>query len=183
MIRRSITSFLLALSCAVASAKSPQWPAPVAPAVREADGFIVIPNAAIPPSKSHLYKAIFDSTQAASDPKQIVPALNMLGAELNAMAAAGISPKNVKFVIVFHGAATNGILAEDAYKARFGVSNPNLPVLAKLKALGTELYVCGQFLAAEGLAPSALSADVSVASDALVVLITYQNRGYALLSF
>lgn len=45
------------------------------------------------------------------------------------------------------------------------------------------LLVCGQNLAFAKIDPAALTPDVQVASDALIVLMTYQNKGYALLSF
>lgn len=91
--------------------------------------------------------------------------------------------KNAKFVVVFHGAAINGILNDASYKAKFGVSNPNLKTLAGLKKAGIELFVCGQNLAFENIEPKTLSPEVTVASDALIVLMTYQNEGYALMSF
>jgi intracellular sulfur oxidation DsrE/DsrF family protein len=107
----------------------------------------------------------------------------MAGSEINALAASGVPAANGKFVIVFHGDAIDGILNEAAYKARFGVSNPNLKVIAALKKAGTKLFVCGQNLAAVGIDPGTLTPDVAIASDALIVLMTYQNDGYALLSF
>lgn len=45
------------------------------------------------------------------------------------------------------------------------------------------MFVCGQNLVSDKIDPKTLSPDVSVASDGLIVLMTYQNRGYALLSF
>ena len=185
---KPIAAVAVTLACALASdvsigAEAEKWPAATAPAVPEADGYVAIPNAEVPPDKAHVYKAIFDSSQDASDPRQILPALNMLGSELNALVAAGVPAKNARFVMVFHGSAVNGLLKEEPYKAKFAVTNPNLPVLAKLKAMGVELYVCGQFLAMTGQDPNTLSPAVSVASDALIVLMTYQNRGYALLTF
>ncbi|MGH8034188.1 MAG: DsrE family protein, partial [Lysobacterales bacterium] len=142
-----------------------------------------IPDAAISPSNKSVYKAIFDSSQSSRDPSQLIPALNMAGSELNALAAAGVPVANARFVVVFHGSSVDGLLQDDAYRAKFGVGNPNLPVLSKLKDLGVELFVCGQFLAAAGPDPAILSPDVTVASDALIVLMTYQNQGYALLNF
>src|SRR5262245_661373 len=107
----------------------------------------------------------------------------MAGSELNAFEVAGVPAKNVKFVVVFHGDAMDGILDNEHYEAKFGVSNPNLPVLNQMKARGVELYVCGQNMAFAGIEPQTLSPLVQVASDALIVLITYQNKGYAELSF
>ncbi|MDB5199787.1 MAG: sulfur reduction protein DsrE [Chitinophagaceae bacterium] len=151
--------------------------------IKEADGFTVIPNVAMPPDKKHVYRAIYDATKAAKQPSDLIPALNMAGSELNGLAVSNIPLTNAKFVIVFHGAAINGILDDEHYKSKFGISNPNLAVLSKLKKAGVKIFVCGQNLLGENIDPKTISKDVSVASDALIVLMTYQNNGYALMSF
>ena len=137
----------------------------------------------MPPDKTHRYFAIFDATRRAEKPTDLLPSVNMAGSELNAFAVAGVPPSNVKFALVFHGPALDGILDEAHYKAKFGVTNPNLPVLERFRKAGVELFVCGQHLAFEHIDPKTLTPSVTVASDALIVLMTYQNRGYALLSF
>ena len=154
-----------------------------APIIKEADGFTVIPHVAIPPDKKRIYKAVFDATKAPKDPKEIIPALNMAGSELNGLAVSNIPLSNAKFVIVFHGAALNGILDDVHYKEKFGISNPNLPVLSKLKKSGVRIFVCGQNLLGENIDFKTISKDVTIASDALIVLMAYQNDGYALMSF
>jgi intracellular sulfur oxidation DsrE/DsrF family protein len=153
------------------------------PVIPQADGFIIIPNAKIPPDKNRIYRAVYDATKAPHDSSQIVPALNMAGSELNALAVSKIPLSHAKFVIVFHGAAINGILDDEHYKAKFGIANPNLAVLSGLKKAGVQLFVCGQNLLAENIDPKTISPDVAVASDALIVLMAYQNDGYALMSF
>ena len=160
-----------------------QWSAPKAPVVPDADGYVIILQAAVPPDKAHVYKAIFDATRVANKPTELLPALNMAGSELNAFAVAGVPLQNAKFAIVFHGPAINGILDDAHYREKFGVSNPNLKVLSQLKKSGAEIFVCGQNLAADKIDPKTLSPDVQIASDALIVLMTYQNNGYSLLSF
>jgi len=160
-----------------------QWSAPKAPIVPDADGYVTILQAAVPPDKAHVYKAIFDATRVANKPTELLPALNMAGSELNAFAVAGVPLQNAKFAIVFHGPAINGILDDAHYREKFGVSNPNLKVLSQLKKSGAEIFVCGQNLAADKIDPKTLSPDVQIASDALIVLMTYQNNGYSLLSF
>jgi intracellular sulfur oxidation DsrE/DsrF family protein len=77
----------------------------------------------------------------------------------------------------------DGLLDDAHYRAKFGVRNPNLPVLAEMKRAGVELYVCGQNVAALDLDPATLSHDVTIATDALIVLMAYQAKGYALMSF
>lgn len=162
---------------------APRWPAPQAPAIPSADGFVVIPNAAVPPAPARTYRAIYNATQGSAKPDQLLPAVNMAGSELNAMKVAGVPAKNVKFVLVFHDVAMDGILDDKHYRARFGVANPNLPVLAAMRKAGVELFVCGQNVAFAGIDPATLTPDVRVASDALIVLMQYQNDGYALLSY
>ena len=156
---------------------------PSAAVIPQADGYVALAGAAIPPDPARIYRAIFDATGAARNPAELLPALNMAGSELNAFGACAVPPAHVKFAIVFHGAALDGILDASHYQAKFGVPNPNLPVLAAMRKAGVELFVCGQNLVAEKLDPGSLCPDVRVASDALIVLMAYQNDGYALLSF
>ena len=160
-----------------------QWPPPKAPAVSGADGYVEIPNAALAPTKNSIYRAIFDATRPADRPTELLPALNMVGSELNALATGNVPLANAKFALVFHGSAVDGILDEAHYKAKFGTSNPNLKAIAEMKKQGVEFFVCGQYLAAEKIEPKSLVPEVTVAADALLVLIHYHNNGYALLSF
>lgn len=183
-MRPNVFVLAVMLSWAATSpAVESHWPAAAAPAIPDADGYAVIPNAAVPPTRQRVYKAIWDATQAASEPGKLVPALNMAGSELNALAASGVPLANARFAVVFHGAAMNAILRDDAYRAKFGIANPNLDTIRKMKAAGVEFFVCGQNLAADNVDPATLVPEVKVASDALIVLMTYQNQGYALLSF
>jgi len=154
-----------------------------APVIPEADGFVIIPGAKLPPDKNRIYRAIYDATKSAKENSQLLPALNNAGSELNALAVCKLPLSNAKFVVVFHGAAINGILDNVHYKEKFGIANPNLKVLSEFKKAGVKLFVCGQNLLAENIDPKIISADVTVASDALIVLMTYQNDGYALMSF
>lgn len=183
MIKLAFTLAVLTLTVVAVGQPDAKWPAPLAPIIPEADGYVAIPNAAMTPQKSQTYRAVFDATRSSLDPTKLMPALNMAGSELNALAVCGVPLKNAKFVIVFHGAAINGILNDSSYKAKFGTSNPNLKVLTELKKAGVELFVCGQNLAFDNIDPKTLSPDVTVASDALIVLMTYENAGYALMSF
>jgi len=180
---RSLLAVPLALATLAAYPATQQWPPPESPVIPAADGYVVIPGAAVAPDKGHKYLAIFDATRRAEKPTELLPALNMAGSELNAFGVAGVPLSHVRFAVVFHGSALAGILDEAHYRAKFGVSNPNLAVLEQFRKAGVELFVCGQNLASEHVDPATLAPGVTVASDALIVLIAYQNRGYALLSF
>lgn len=153
------------------------------PIIKEADGFFVIRNAAMQPDRNRIYKAIYDATKASKDSSEILPALNMAGSELNALGVCGIPVSHAKFVVVFHGAALQGILDNEHYKQKYGIDNPNLQVLSELKKVGVKLFVCGQNLLAENIDFKTVSRDVTIASDALIVLMSFQNDGYGLMSF
>lgn len=156
---------------------------PVKPVISGTDGYIYEPDVAIMPKQNRIYKVIFDATKTTDNPSDLIIALNMAGAELNIFGGNNIPLSNVKLAIVFHGKAIDGILDNDQYKSKYGVENPNLPVIKELKKSGVEMFVCGQQLLFDNIDPKTLSKDVSIASDALIVLLTYQNDGYALLSF
>ena len=159
------------------------WPLPKSPAVPAADGYVAIPGAALSPTNATKYQAVFDATRFASQPTELLPAINMAASELNALAAVNAPLSNAKFAIVFHGRAVDGILDSEHYKAKFGVENPNLKVIRDMKKAGVEFFVCGQYLASEKINPKTLSPEVALAADALLVLMHYQNKGYALMSF
>jgi hypothetical protein len=97
-----------------------------APAVPEADGYVEIPNVAAAPTKSSKYRAVFDTTRSADKPTALLPALNMAGSELNALATVNAPLRNAKFAIVFHGPAVDGILDDEHYKAKSGTTKPKL---------------------------------------------------------
>jgi intracellular sulfur oxidation DsrE/DsrF family protein len=173
----------LLLLITTVSASMAQWPPPKSPAITEADGYVAIPNVALAPSKDSKYQAVFDATRGADKPSQLIPAVNMAGSELNALAAVNAPVSNAKFAIVFHGGSVDGILDNGHYKAKFGTDNPNLKVISEMKKQGVEFFVCGQYLASEKIDPKILTSDVTLAADALLVLMQYQNKGYALMSF
>ena len=182
-MKRILSMAVVTLATIAALQVFAQNMSPSAPIIPEAEGYVSIPGAAVPPDKKRSYRAIYDATHAAKLPTELVPALDNAGAELNAFGVEGVPLRNVKFVIVFHGASVNGILNYANYKAKFGVANPNLKVLSEMKKAGVEIFVCGQFLLTEKIDPKTISPDVTVASDALIVLMSYQNDGYALMSY
>ncbi len=160
-----------------------ELPPPQAAAVPEAFGYVAIPGAALPPSKTGKSRAIFDATKPAEKPTGLLPALNLAGAQLNGLAAVEAPPSNAQFVVVFHGSSVDGILDDAHYKAKYGIQNPNLKPIAEMKQLGVEFYVCGQYLAANKIDPRTLDPDVTLAADSMIVLMHYQNEGYALMTF
>lgn len=179
------TAFALTIALLTTAHQAPaqQWPQPKAPVVPGADGYVSIPRAAVPPDRARTYKAIWDATMKADTPDGILPSLRMAGSEMNALGVAAVPLKNARFVFMVHGPAVDGILNDVAYKAKFGMANPNLKVIKDLRRAGVLFYVCGQTLAASQIDPRSITSDVVIAADALLTLMTYHADGYAILYF
>ena len=129
---RKLMKIVLGIATAILLCAA-DWPPAKSPAVADADGYVIIPNAALSPNKETKYRAIFDATRAAAKPTELLPALNMAASELNALGTVGAPLANAKFVVVFHGSAVDGILRSEQYKAKFGTENPNLATIREMK--------------------------------------------------
>lgn len=132
---------------------------------------------------SQVYQVIFDIHHTPDDPSKVNPMLNTLARFLNMHAQAGVPLKNLKVAGVFHNKATHDILDDEGYTAKYGVKNPNLPLLDALAEVGAELYICGQSIGARGVDRSQISEEVAVALSAMTVILAYQNQGYQLIKF
>jgi len=164
-------------------------PAPSPPMISGALPYVPIPGAAVAPDRSRVYKVIFNVTRGAAKPDQPVEGVLFAATDLSALRGQGVPAPNTRFALIFHGpggptlGAVDGLLSNESYRAKFGLDNPNLQMLSALKRAGAEILVCGQFLGAMKIDPKTLSPDVTVASEAFLTLITYQNNGYAVLEF
>ncbi len=92
MISRLIFVCAVASACAIGG-YGQKWPKALAPAFPEADPYVAIPNAAIAPSATTSFSAVFDATKFPSDRKTILPALNAVGGLMNDLPLAGRPPK------------------------------------------------------------------------------------------
>jgi intracellular sulfur oxidation DsrE/DsrF family protein len=165
-----------------ATAAAADYPAPQSPAIPDGTGYVEIPGAQVAINPAHAYKTIIDGQSAAAKPTGLLPALSRASLLLNALAVAHVGKANQKIVVIFHGPAVDGLLKNDGYRAKFGVDNPNLKVVKEISDAGAVLYVCGQYMAGRKLGIEELTPQIKLATAASLVLITYQNDGYAVLT-
>lgn len=151
------------------------------PAILDFGRIVLSPDAANQPDPALQYRAVFNVTKASSDPAKVNPSLEKVARFINLLASKGVRPERGNIVAVVHGPATSSILTEEAYRGKFQVGNPNIPLLAALKAAGVEVHVCSQALAGQGLSRGAVAADVVVDLAGLTTLATLQLRGFALI--
>ena len=131
----------------------------------------------------HVYRVVFDVSGSAESPDQINASINTLARFLNMHAQAGVPPENLQLALVLHGGAGKDALHHDAYRKRFGMENPNLPLLEALQEAGVRVYLCGQTASHRGYPKKDLAAPVQLALSAMTALVTLQAEGYELVAF
>ena len=151
------------------------------PAIKGYGPAYPLPNAALQPDKSIKYKVLFDITGAAKSVDKVNPGLDHVARFINLMAFGGMMSREMELAVVVHGPATPIVLRNEIFKARFKKANPNEEIIKDLNAAGVKLYVCGQALAEKRFKEEWVNEQISVALSALVVVPTFQLKGYAYL--
>lgn len=165
----------LAASAQATTAK-PSW---TFPAIAKYGPVHPLPKADVQPSKDHVYKAIFDVTSGSRSPSEPDAGLAHVARAVNVFVSAGVPVGNLRFVAVLHGPATTAVLKNAAYKAKYGVDNPNIPLINALEKAGVHVDVCGQALADLHIAHSEVYGGAHIVLSALSTVIIYGDQGYA----
>lgn len=139
------------------------------------------PDFPIDPNKQ--YKVLFDIYNSPADSSQINSSLNTLARFLNMHAQAGVPPENLHVACVIHNQASIAAMNDEAYQERFGIPNPNTPLLHALADAGANIYMCGQSIHARGLDRDRLAEPVQVALSAITVILSLEQDGYQLIRF
>lgn len=102
---------------------------------------------------------------------------------MNLHAMGGVSEQNMQVVAVLHKDALWAVLSQEAYREKFGVDNPHIPLFQELKRHGVKLLVCSQSLFKREVPYQLVTPEVEVATSMLTTMTTYQLKGYAALKF
>jgi intracellular sulfur oxidation DsrE/DsrF family protein len=129
------------------------------------------------------YKVVFDIHNSPEDPSAVNPMINTLARFLNMHAGAGVPLKNLKVVGVIHNKASKDAMNNEAYREKFGVDNPNIPLMEALEKAGAEFYMCGQSIYARGVDLERMAGPVKTALSAMTVFLSLQSEGYTLIRF
>lgn len=169
-----VCSGLLAQNASAQKTSDGTWQSPIISQAR----VMQLQDAAAPLNPEHSYKVLFDVSQGAKNPGELVPGLVRAGRFINLASLAKVPSENVNIAIVIHGPATHSVLKESIFRERFEKENQNLKLLSELREAGVEIFVCGQALAHLDLKRQWVSDDVEVAVAALTVVAEYQLNGY-----
>jgi intracellular sulfur oxidation DsrE/DsrF family protein len=142
-----------------------------------------VPFAVENPDPSLNYKVIFDLVTGSEKPEILLENLETVAKFINLQALGGVSSKHLKIITVLHGGAAFIVMNNEAYHKKFGVDNPNLPLITELNKAGVQLFVCGQTLFKRNIDNQSVTPEVKVALSALTTLTTYGLKGYTTLKF
>jgi intracellular sulfur oxidation DsrE/DsrF family protein len=123
-------------------------------------------------------KVIYDVGESSDDRKKHNQNLEFAARFLNLHVRSGMSIDNLKAAMTIHAKASHDVLSDEAYRARFGVDNPNTQLINELTAAGVDLVLCGQAATKRNIKRAELHPNIKVAPSATTAIIQYQNMGY-----
>lgn len=150
------------------------------PAIQGAGQIHPLPQSTYQPDRKASYKVVFWLTKAADKPDRINSALEHVARAVNLYVGAGVPLDHLKFVAVASGPATTIALDNTHYRKQYGIANPNLPVIKKLRKAGVDIAVCGQAVAEHHYQYDWIDSHVTLVLSALTTIIDLQQEGYAL---
>jgi intracellular sulfur oxidation DsrE/DsrF family protein len=173
-----LAMILMVATVSMAGADTPEM---VSPGIAGEGAVHPLPQAAYQPQKGASYKVVFSITKAGDTPQDVSPSLLRVARTVNLYVSAGVPLAHLKFVAVAYGPATGATLDDEHYKVKYGVANPNLSLIHKLRAAGVDVAVCGQAVLESKFEYPWISHDVTVALSALTTITVLQQQGYALM--
>ncbi len=155
----------------------------VNPVVKNYGGIFEIPYADEKPDPNLEYNIVIEIEKANATPDSVNWALHNVARLLNLHVMGGVPKSKMNVVLAIHGGAAYTVMNKKAYKAKYGVDNPNLGLYEELEQAGVKMFVCGQSLIARNIDRYKMVPEVRIATSMLTILTTYQLKGYAVLKF
>jgi intracellular sulfur oxidation DsrE/DsrF family protein len=132
----------------------------------------------IPDPTMH-YNMLFEITWFdTAAKKEIHGGLGNVARELNLHEANGIPGKNIRAVVVVHADGLYSLLSDEKYKKKYGIDNPNIPLIKELQKYGVKMIVCGQAMTYYRLEMQDLVPGLKQALTAQTVLSSYRLKNY-----
>lgn len=175
----AVTVAAIALLHANAAAQTPART--TGPVIDGYGAVFAVPDPSFPTPSDAPLRVVFDVAETSDSPGTPNPRIETVARFLNMHAQAGVSRAGMDVVLVVHGAAGKDLLADQHYRARNDVDNPNSELLRKLMDAGVRVVLCGQTAASRGLPREELADGVQMALSAMTALVSLQNRGFALI--
>ncbi|MCO6360249.1 intracellular sulfur oxidation DsrE/DsrF family protein [Roseivirga pacifica] len=155
----------------------------VNPVIKSYGGIFDAQYATEKPDPALEYKIVVDIATGDANKGEPFYSLINVARMMNLHAMGGVPKENMKVVLAIHGGAVWSVLDNDAYKQKFNVDNPHIPLFKELQDAGVKIVVCSQSMRGRSIAPETLAPGLETATSMLTTLTTYQLKGYAALKF
>lgn len=175
--------FLFLLSTLVAGIDGVAQQETTGPVIQGYGAVWDIPEATYATDTAKTFRVVFDVMNSPEDPSALNPWIETAARFLNMHARSGVPPEALKAALVVHNQASTDLLADPFYENRFGVPNPNGPLLKELMDFGVEVIFCGQSSRARKVPIAQTLPGVRVSLSAMTALIQLQDAGYRLIKF
>ncbi len=138
-----------------------------------------VPGAKEQPDPKMTYKVVFDIATAAPKVDDVNPGLTGVVRFVNTLGKFDVPASHRKIAVVFHRAATDVVMNNEAFRARYpGHDNPNIALIQSMKKAGVDFRVCGQAVLAHKIDPKTIQPEIELDVWALTTLVNLQLRGY-----
>ncbi|TNF41394.1 MAG: hypothetical protein EP311_07275 [Cytophagales bacterium] len=145
-------------------------------------GVIPIENPGLPYDSSIEYKVAIDLYGRVKDSTAIHPVILEVARTFNLGIANGVPAEKLKIVGIVHGGLTAAVFSDEEYQKKYGIPNPNLPAIQKLKEVGVEFFICGQSMSFWNNTKEQITPMVTPVISAKFAFITLDQRGYSYLN-
>ncbi|MGI9546240.1 MAG: DsrE family protein [Flavobacteriaceae bacterium] len=136
-----------------------------------------------PTDSGRVYKAVFDVMKSPDSHEQLNPSIETVARYLNMHVRSGVAREQIYAAIVIHNEASKDIMTPEAYREKYGVTNPNHDLIQDLALAGVDIIFCGQSSLSRNIPKHSAMPEVRVALSAMTALIQLQDEGYRLIKF
>ena len=148
---------------------------PEYPVAREVPGAHELPDPTID------YQIAWGIGQGAQDmTTEINPSLPTIARYVNTLAKWGVPESKRHIIVIFHQRSPDFdiVLSNDAFRAKYGKDNPNIPLMSALMKAGVEFRACGQAVLGREIEMSDVNPDIQVDLWAMTSFMNLQMKGY-----
>jgi intracellular sulfur oxidation DsrE/DsrF family protein len=128
--------------------------------------------------KETLLKVVFDVEKAGED-GAVNRSFDKVARFLNMHVANGIPAKNIHLAIVVRGGASNDMLNNKVYLAKYGKKNPNIELISTLLKNNVQIIECGQSAVYHHKANQDMIEGVDMALSAMTAHAMLAAQGYS----
>ena len=144
-------------------------------------GVLPMQNVNEKPDPNIQYKLLMEEVIPIKDSaaaKDFSEGLSEVGRIINLHIASGIPKNKLNVVVVVHGPALYALYTNEQYRKKWGIDNPNIPLINELMKNGVRFIACGQAMNFFDVKKEDMVSNINISLTAQTVLSNYQLKGY-----